>query len=165
MFCLRRSIGLWLRVPPSSCSYQVIPESGVNPAPRQISNFPETPHFLAILLQAVTRNALRPVLDDFKAYLVRSPILWIAATRAIILLSSRLFKVNSAKGVGLPVPSVRSVDQVLQRSTAGPELNMVPLTTLETQHFHWRPSGSSECYHQVPADLLEPVQGHANSYR
>jgi hypothetical protein len=33
MFCLRRSIGLWLRVPPSSCLYQVIPESGVNPAP------------------------------------------------------------------------------------------------------------------------------------
>ena len=68
--------------------------------------------------------------DDLNAYLVLSPMAWIVRTRqpspSLIAAIQDEFRKAEA---GLPVPSVRSMDQVLHRSTADHEFNMLLLIT------------------------------------
>ena len=69
--------------------------------------------------------------DDFTAYLVRSPIAWVFRTRGERSgLSLAIQKELEQASGGLPVGDIRSMDQILVRSTGGRELNMLLLSIL-----------------------------------
>ena len=79
---------------------------------------------------AIVYFSMAQVPDDLNAYLVLSPMAWIVRTRQpsqslIAAIQNEFSKV----AVGLPLPAVRSMDEVLRRSTAGDEFHMVLLTT------------------------------------
>jgi putative ABC transport system permease protein len=79
---------------------------------------------------AMVYFSVAQVPDDLNAYLVLSPMAWIVRTRQpsqslIAAIQDEFRKV----AVGLPLPNVRSMDEVLHRSTADREFNMLLLTT------------------------------------
>jgi putative ABC transport system permease protein len=79
---------------------------------------------------AIVYFSLAQAPNDLNAYLVRGPVAWIVRTREqpqslIAAIQNEFHRVDS----GLPVPSVRSMDEVLSRSTSGPEFNMLLLAT------------------------------------
>ena len=68
--------------------------------------------------------------EDFNAYIVRSPVAWIVRTRGdpgSLRWAIRQSLIHSTGGI--PVSSVRSMDEILAQSTAGREFNMLLLTT------------------------------------
>lgn len=85
---------------------------------------------LSVNSPAIVYFSVAQVPDDFNAYLVLSPMAWIVRTRQpsqslIAAIQDEFRKV----AVRLPLPSVRSMDEVLHKSTADRELNMLLLTT------------------------------------
>lgn len=68
--------------------------------------------------------------DDFTAYLVRSPLAWIVGSREQShSLSAEIQNEFVKVGAGLPVPIVRSMEEVMSRSTGGRRFDMLLLTT------------------------------------
>jgi putative ABC transport system permease protein len=67
--------------------------------------------------------------EGLNAYLVRSPMAWVVRTRGEPHAGSLVIQkeLREASG-GLPVASIRSMDEILVRSTAGREFNMLLLS-------------------------------------
>lgn len=63
--------------------------------------------------------------EDLNAYLVRSPIAWVVRTRGEPYSLSSAIQNELRQVTSLPVSNVRSMDEVLIRSTAGREFNML----------------------------------------
>jgi putative ABC transport system permease protein len=107
--------------------------------------FPDVPHVvwevigiagdvrsngLSVSPPALVYFSMAQVPDDLNAYLVLSPMAWLVRTRqpSQPLISAIQDEFRKA-AVGLPVPSVRAMDEVLHRSTGDREFNMLLLTT------------------------------------
>lgn len=121
------------------------PGEGVFAAPLQASlEFPDLPHLTwqivgiagDVHIYGLTQNPTAMVYfpvgqapEDLNVYIVRSPIAWVVRTLgdpgSLKLAIQR--KLIQASG-GLPVSDVRSMNEILAKSTAGREFNMLLLT-------------------------------------